>query len=99
MPRRVPGWFALGATALLEHVVARATGRPPLADVDEVRMGLLVRYFDNTRARTELGFRPRPLRETLERTVRWMRQVDRSKGIRNEDHLASARGTGRETGE
>lgn len=80
MPRRVPAWFALGATALMEHVVSRATGKPPMADVDEVRMGLLVRYFDNTRARTELGFRPRPLRETLERTVGWMRQADRSQG-------------------
>jgi dihydroflavonol-4-reductase len=80
MPRRVPGWFALGATACLEHVVARVTGRPPLADVDEVRMGLLIRYFDNSKARTELGFRPRALRETLERTVEWMRQAHPSGG-------------------
>ena len=74
MPRRVPGWLALGATSLLEHGVARVTGKPPLADLDEVRMGLLFRYFDNTRARNELGFSPRPLRETLERTVTWMRR-------------------------
>jgi dihydroflavonol-4-reductase len=74
MPRRVPGWFALGATGFMERVVGRVTGRPPMSDVDEVRVGLLIRYYDNTKAQKELGFQPRPLRETLERTVESMQR-------------------------
>jgi hypothetical protein len=31
---------------------------------------------DATRARAELGFRPRPLRETFADTVRWLVDVD-----------------------
>jgi dihydroflavonol-4-reductase len=76
MPRKVPGWFAMGATQVQEKVICRITGRPPVADLDEVRMGRLIRYFDNSKAGRELGFHHRPLRETLERTVRWMRQAE-----------------------
>lgn len=73
MPRKVPGWFAMAATQVQQKVISRITGRPPIADIDEVRMGRLVRHFDNSKARRELGFEPRPARETLERTVQWMR--------------------------
>jgi dihydroflavonol-4-reductase len=76
MPRKVPGWLALGATHMQEKVISRVTGRPPVADLDEVKMGRLIRYFDNSKARQGLGFQPRPLRETLERTVRWMRRAE-----------------------
>jgi dihydroflavonol-4-reductase len=81
MPRKVPGWFALGATQVQERVICRITGRPPVADLDEVKMGRLIRYFDNGKARRELGFDPRPLRETLERTVRWMRQPEPARPV------------------
>ena len=79
MPKRVPGWFALGATKLQERVLSPLTGKPPVADLDEVLMGRLIRYFDNSKARAELAFNPRPLRETLERTVQWMRQAELSR--------------------
>ncbi|MFN8633524.1 MAG: SDR family oxidoreductase [Chloroflexota bacterium] len=79
MPKRVPGWFALGATQLQERVLSPLTGKPPVADLDEVLMGRLIRYFDNSKARAELAFNPRPLRETLERTVQWMRQAELSR--------------------
>ncbi|MGH9175132.1 MAG: 3-beta hydroxysteroid dehydrogenase, partial [Vicinamibacterales bacterium] len=31
-------------------------------------------WYDTTRARSELGFQPRPLRQTLEDTIRWLRE-------------------------
>jgi dihydroflavonol-4-reductase len=76
MPRKLPGWFALGVAQVQEKVICRITGRPPVADLDEVKVGRMIRYFDNSKARRELGFDPRPLRETLERTVHWMRQAE-----------------------
>jgi dihydroflavonol-4-reductase len=68
-PLRVPGVVALVVAAFLERVVDPMTGRPQRYDVDEVRVARLHRVFDATKATTELGFRARGARETLERTV------------------------------
>jgi dihydroflavonol-4-reductase len=66
--------------ALLKILVAGVEGvsrlrrRPP--PVTRAALQILGRYawYDTTRARTELGWTPRPLRETVADTVRWLRE-------------------------
>ncbi|MCI0582775.1 MAG: NAD-dependent dehydratase, partial [Chloroflexi bacterium] len=73
-PKRLPPGVVMAAAFVLERVVAPLTGKPPRHDVDEVKIARLPRLYDSTKAKTELGFRTRPLRETLERTVNWLRE-------------------------
>ena len=48
--------------------------KPPVTP-DEVAVGSRYLYFSNTRAVAELGFRVRPVRETLADTVAWYREA------------------------
>jgi dihydroflavonol-4-reductase len=68
-PYRVPAVVALAVAGALECLVAPLSGRQPRYDVDEVRIARLQRHYDATKARVELGFSSRGVRETLERTV------------------------------
>ena len=54
--------------------LSRLRRRPP--PVTRAALQILGRYawYDTTRARTELGWTSRPLRDTLDDTVRWLRQ-------------------------
>ncbi len=55
--------------------LAGALGVPVHVSVDEVRSGSLWWTFKNTKAKRELGFRPRPHEETLEDAVQWQLSV------------------------
>lgn len=55
--------------------LAATVGLPLHVSVDEVRSGSLRWTFKNTKARRELGFRPRPHEETLEDAVAWQLRV------------------------
>lgn len=50
-------------------------GRKPPLTPDEVAVGSRYLYFSNARAVAELGFRVRPVRETLADTVAWYRET------------------------
>lgn len=50
-------------------------GRKPPATPDEVAVGTRYLYFSNARAVAELGFRVRPVRETLADSVAWYRET------------------------
>ena len=66
---RLPGPMLLG---VLE---AGGRARLPLpTSPDEVRSAMLWWTYRNTRAKQELGFRPRPHEETLEEAVSWQRE-------------------------
>ena len=43
------------------------------ASPDEVRSAMLWWCYRNTRAKSELGFKPRPHEETLQDAVKWQR--------------------------
>lgn len=63
---RVPSRIATGGAQLASRI-----GLPlPLAP-DEVRSATLWWTYRNTKAKRELGFKPRPHEETLEDSVRW----------------------------
>ena len=69
----MPTFVLHGVMAGVEAVSAVRRKHAPIT---RSVLQILNRYawYDTTRARTELGWTPRSLRETLEDTVRWLRQ-------------------------
>jgi dihydroflavonol-4-reductase len=59
--------------AYVAEALARLTGIKPVATVEEVRMSKKLMYFSSARARSELGYAPRPARQALEDAIRWFR--------------------------
>jgi dihydroflavonol-4-reductase len=67
-PLKLPASVAVGGLEL-----ARLARLPVPVVVDEVRSATLWWTYRNTKARRELGFRPRPHEQTLEDAVAWQR--------------------------
>ena len=67
---RLPLW-ALRALAGLAEGHAWLTGREPYPSLQHARLNGYYWFVDSQRARGELGYRPRPLEETLQATYRW----------------------------
>jgi dihydroflavonol-4-reductase len=70
--RHVPPWLLYGAAAV-SGALAAVTGGRPLVDRD--MLDETVRkwaFFDNTKARTALGWEPKSYEDTLRETVRWL---------------------------
>lgn len=65
-PLKIDGRLILASIMALEQA-----GLPAPASSDEVRSGMQWWTYRNDKARSELGFKPRPHEETLEDTVRW----------------------------
>ncbi|HPU40227.1 MAG TPA: NAD-dependent epimerase/dehydratase family protein [Microthrixaceae bacterium] len=61
------------AVAHLYELQSRFTHQHPTATVSEVRIGALGETYVSTKAVTELGFAQTPVRQSLERAVRWFR--------------------------
>ena len=73
MPTRtVPAPVALGAALVSEWIADRITRRTPAANLEGVRLALRSTPFDSRRARDELGYAPRPVREAIAASVRWL---------------------------
>jgi dihydroflavonol-4-reductase len=70
LPRGAVYPFAFGA-----EILARATGRPPFATVDGLRMARYTMHFDDSKARRELGYSSRPYREGLREAITWFIQA------------------------
>jgi dihydroflavonol-4-reductase len=70
LPRAVIYPFALAA-----EIVARATGGTPFATVDGLRMSRYHMYFNDAKARNELGYRSRPYREGIAEAIAWFSQA------------------------
>jgi dihydroflavonol-4-reductase len=68
-PVKVPSRIATSGVELASRI-----GLPLPIAPDEVRSGTLWWTYRNTKAKRELGFKPRPHEETLEDSVRW--QID-----------------------
>lgn len=69
-PRQAIWPLAVGAEA-----VARLTGREPFVTRDALRMARYRMFFDDAKARRELGYRSRPYREGLTDAIAWFRQA------------------------
>jgi len=77
-PLRLPGAMTLAGVEAMEKA-----GLPAPVSSDEIRSGRQWWTYSNEKARTELGWEPRPHEETLEDAVRW--QLERL-GKRAERH-------------
>ena len=66
--RSIP--LALGAEAW-----ARLTGKEPFATRDGLRMARHYMFFDDAKARRELGYASRPYREAIADAIAWFRQA------------------------
>ena len=65
---------AVMPVAYVAEALARVTGRPPVATVEEIRMSKKMMFFSCAKARRELGYAPRPARAALEDAVQWFRE-------------------------
>lgn len=75
MPRwKVPYGIAY-VSALISEGVAKVSKRPPIAPLTGVRLARSSMAFDCSKARRELGWQVRPLRQTLYDTLIWLRDA------------------------
>ena len=77
---RRPPWLRLPLAplmpiAFLAEGWARLTGKEPFVTLDGLRMARKKMYFSSAKARAELGYAPRPVREGLADAVAWFRQA------------------------
>jgi dihydroflavonol-4-reductase len=78
-PRFEPPRFLLNAVVSVLGIVSRIRRKP--APITNEILDIVGRYawYDTSRARTELGWEPRPLQQTLEDTIRWLRAEPKTK--------------------
>lgn len=74
VPRLRPPRLLIEAIAIAVAMLSKVRGKP--APIDRSVLQLIGRYawYDTTRARSELGWQPRPLQQTLEDTICWLRE-------------------------
>ncbi|MGO9560031.1 MAG: hopanoid-associated sugar epimerase [Acidimicrobiales bacterium] len=68
---RVPAGAALTAARISELVEGKLVGRAPSVPLEGAKMSTTKMVYDDTRARSELGYTSRSAREALERSARW----------------------------
>lgn len=72
-PRFQPPLFLLKVLVAGVEGLSALGRKPPPVTRSVLQIVGRYAWYDTTRARTELGWSPRPLRQTLEDTVRWLR--------------------------
>jgi dihydroflavonol-4-reductase len=68
---KVPRSVSLAVAGLSEFVEGRILRRHPSIPLEAARMSTSTMAFDDSRARTELGYSPRPAVEALEASAHW----------------------------
>lgn len=69
---RLPHWLPLSLAAV-DTGLARVLSREPWLALEALQLARHMMFFDNAKARRELGFAPGPLEPALERAVDWYR--------------------------
>jgi dihydroflavonol-4-reductase len=69
--RQFPGSLALAAAWVSDVVEGRLLGREPTIPLEAARMSTTHMSFDDSRARTELGYTSRPAGDALARAAHW----------------------------
>jgi dihydroflavonol-4-reductase len=68
---KVPRALSLAVAEVSELIEGRLLRRHPSVPLEAARMSTSTMAFDSTRARSELGYSPRPAVEALEASARW----------------------------
>jgi len=86
-PRFEPPTFLVNAIAGVVEIVSGLIGKP--APITRRVLQIVGRYawYDTTRARTELGWEPRSFEQTLDDTIRWLR--DRKANVNGPETAAA----------
>lgn len=72
----IPGQLALAVGLATEWVARHVTHREPAGTAEGVRLALRSAYLDSGKARRELGYAPRPMREALADAISWLKQSE-----------------------
>lgn len=72
---RLPHWMPLGLAAV-DTGLARVLPREPWLALEALQLARHMMFFDNSKARRELGFEPGPVEAALGRAVDWYREHD-----------------------
>jgi dihydroflavonol-4-reductase len=72
--RKIPVSVAIGLGYLLEYWSNRWSHRPPLLSAKALRYARQYLYFDNGKARNELGLEFTPVESSIRRAVEWFRE-------------------------
>ncbi len=72
--RQVPNSLALAAAQVSELIEGRLLRRAPSIPLEAAKMSTTQMSFDDTRARTEIGYTSRTALEALEHAARWFAQ-------------------------
>ena len=73
-PKFVPYKIAYGIAAVAQRVMKLLRRKDYMVSTDAVYLSNVFQALDNGKARRELGWNPRPLRETVRDTVEWFAQ-------------------------
>ena len=65
---KLPRWAVVPAAQAIE-LMARMTSQPPILTTGGARMVMLPPWYDDTRARQELGYTTRPFKAAMERAI------------------------------
>ncbi|MBD5653684.1 MAG: NAD-dependent epimerase/dehydratase family protein [Candidatus Eremiobacteraeota bacterium] len=74
----VPLWLPLGVAWFDETILTRL-GRSPQIPIDGVRMSQESMYYDASKAKLQLGFRPAPIDGAIRTAIDWFAENDLSK--------------------
>jgi hypothetical protein len=81
----IPGAVALFAATLCEWAATRVSHRRPVATAEGVRLALRSGPLDVSKARRELGYAPRPVRQALADFVAWFMAQDARPALARSD--------------
>ena len=74
VPTFTPPTFLLHGLVGALGIVSRLRGKPAPITRDVLQVLGRYAWYDTSKARTELGWTPRPLNQTLEDTIQWLRE-------------------------
>ncbi len=72
--RKIPAWLAPSMGWAVERLYVDVLHKPPIATYSAARYAARTHFFDNEKARRELGLPTTPVEVTIEKSVRWFRE-------------------------
>ena len=70
---KIPHGLALSIAYISELWANHISGVEPLATIDGVKMAKKPMFYDSQKAMTELGFRPRPVKQAFIDSINWFK--------------------------